>query len=148
MRTCAEVRLYTSLGLEAHVAGVVEPVLSPAARQVWRWFCQMHDLRDYSRITEPVTMPDQRLGWQVKSKVLRLHPERIEAWMRLRAIVPEQWHLAALDLIDEIYVKLKNDPPPPAVAATGANILAMFRALGMKSKTKALRDGRPPSDKP
>ncbi|MCC8946014.1 hypothetical protein H8A97_13115 [Bradyrhizobium sp. Arg62] len=81
-------------------------------------------------------MPDGRLGWQVKSKVLRLTPERIEAWMRQRAIVPEQWQIAALELIDEIYVKTKNDPPAPAMVATGANIMAMFRAMGMKSKAK------------
>ncbi len=81
-------------------------------------------------------MPDGRLGWQVRSKALPIEPERIEAWQRLARVDIDPWQFAALELIDECYVKIKNDPPLPAVAATAENLLTMLKALGMKAKKK------------
>jgi hypothetical protein len=123
-----------SLGHGAHVAPAVNKLPPQRLRQVWRWFQHLHTLREYSRLTEPMQMPDGRLGWQVKSQSLHISPERIAVWARMSRIEIEPWQFACLLLIDEFYVKTKNDPPPPAAAPSAENLLTMFRALGMKAK--------------
>lgn len=117
---------------------MMEPlrVLSPKLRAVWRWFLDLHGARDYDRLTEPVQMPDGRLGWQVKSKALRVSPERIRAWQSLAAVDIAPWQFAAIELMDEVYVRIKNDPPMLAVAATAENLMTMLKALGLKGKKK------------
>jgi hypothetical protein len=123
-----------ALGHGAHVVPAEKPNLPQPLRQVWRWFNHLNVLREYSRLTEPVQMPDGRLGWQVKSRSLHISPERIESWARMARLDIEPWQFAGLTLIDEFYVRIKNDPPPPAVAGTAGGLLGMFRALGMKAK--------------
>lgn len=124
------------LGHDTHIHGVIQDNLPPELRQVWRWWCHLHEVRDWSRLTEPMTTPQGRLGWQVRSTAIRVAPERIEAWCRQRGIDLEQWHIAALELIDEFYCRIKNDPPAPVVLATKENLLAMFKALGAAAKRK------------
>lgn len=112
------------------------PIPPPRLRQVWRWFCDLHTLRETARLTEPVQMPDGRLGWQVKARSVHLSPANLEAWARMARIEIEPWQFAALQMIDRFYVKTSNDPPQPAVKATKENLLNMLRALGMKAKKK------------
>jgi len=125
-----------ALGHGAHVAPAVNQLPPHPLRQVWRWFNHLNTLREYSRLTEPVQMPDGRLGWQVKSQSLPIAPERIESWARLAHIVIEPWQCACLLLIDQFYIRIKNDPPPPAAAPTAENLRTMFQTLGMKAKKK------------
>lgn len=112
----------------------MQEILPPDLRQVWRWWCQLHEVRDWLRVTEPTTTPQGKLAWKVNSTALRISPERIESWCRLRHIELEQWQLAALEVIDEFYCRIKNDPPAPAVVATAANLKAMFKALARAAK--------------
>lgn len=123
-----------SLGHGAHVAPAVNKLLPQRLRQVWRWFQHLNALREYSRLTEPVQMPDGRLGWQVKSRSLHISPERIAVWARMSRIEIEPWQFASLLLIDEFYVRINNNPPPSAAAPTAENLRTMFLTLGMKEK--------------
>lgn len=122
------------MGHEAHVA--LEPIrhLPAKLRRVWNWFLNINRAREYERLTEPVQMPDGRLGWRVKSFASPIGPERINAWMHLSRLTIEPWQFAALQLMDEFYVSTTNNPPAPAMVATASNLAAMFKALGKAKK--------------
>jgi hypothetical protein len=108
----------------------------PQLRQVWRWFCDLAEIRGYGRLTEPANTPDGRLAWQVRTRAHRLMPSEIEAWARLACIRIEPWQFAAISIIDDFFVRTRNDPPQPQVRADAGGLRAMFKALGMGRKKK------------
>jgi len=56
------------------------------------------------------------------------------AWQQLSAVEMEPWQFAALLLIDDFFVRTRNDPPKPQVRANAENIKAMFAMLRKKKK--------------
>jgi len=106
----------------------------PALRQIWRWFCQLDRFRPRSRITEPTQDLQGHLAWQVRSYIEPIHPTEIMAWQQLSAVEMEPWQFAALLLIDDFFVRTRNDPPKPQVRANAENIKAMFAMLRKKKK--------------
>ncbi len=108
----------------------------PELRQIWRWFCDLDEIRGQPRLTAPTSMPDGRLAWQVRSHVERLKPSEIAIWAGLAGVRLEPWHFAALSLIDDFFVRTSNDPPKPQVRATADSLRAMFKMLGAGKKKK------------
>jgi len=106
-------------------------------RQLWRWFCQIDESRDQLRLTEPTTTMTGALAWKVTSRIMRAKPSEILAWFELTGTRPDHpWQVAALLLIDDFFVRTRNDPPAPQVKATGTALKAMFAAIGKRKKKK------------
>ena len=107
-------------------------------RAVWRWFGDLNDARRYVRTTEPETGPmGTGLAWRVHSRAEHFSYADILAWSDTCGLFPQPWQLAALTMIDDLFVRSINDPKSvevPALRATGANLLGFFRAF-MKKKT-------------
>ena len=87
-------------------------------------------------MTAPTNTPDGRLAWQVQAHTKRLQPTEILAWSQLAAVRLEPWHLAALALIDDFFVRTSNDPPKPQVRATAEGLKTMFKMLAKGRKSK------------
>jgi hypothetical protein len=115
-----------------------EPAGGAVHRQVWRWFVHLDEIRPMPRMTEPEPNAAARgqLSWQVRTYVGRLLPSEIEAWARLAGIILEPWAFAAILIIDDFFVRTRNDPPQPQVAATPEGIKAMFDVFRKKKAKK------------
>lgn len=65
----------------------------------------------------------------------RLQPSEIATWMALAGVRLAPWHFAAILLIDDFFVRTRNDPPKPQVRATADALKQMFQVL-RKGKKK------------
>ncbi|WP_445177268.1 phage tail assembly chaperone [Rhizobium leguminosarum] len=81
-----------------------KPRIPVAGRHVWEWFWKMDRTREGT-------------GYGINP----LQPTQIEAWMRLRRIVPQAWHLDAIDKMDatrmRVYFEKKDDKEPEQVSS-------------------------------
>jgi hypothetical protein len=62
-----------------------------------------------------------------------LQPSQIDAWFRLRRIVPQVWHLDAIDRLDatrlRVYFEKKDDKEPEAQVSSRPLTSRLFDAL-------------------
>ena len=75
------------------------------------------------------------MAWRVHSRPEPISYADINAWALASRVSLAAWQLAALTMIDEIFLKLANGPAPEAaMPATASNIRKMFQMLSMKKK--------------
>jgi hypothetical protein len=111
-----------------------EPAGGAMHREIWRWFVHLDEMRQLVRLAEPYGAPRGVVPWQVRTYANRLLPSEIESWARLAGIDLEPWVFAAILIIDDFFVRTRNDPPQPQVAATPEGIKAMFNIYRKKKK--------------
>jgi hypothetical protein len=104
-------------------------VLHGSQRRVWRWFCDLNEVRSYPRLVEPKTDARGTAVWKTQIRAERLSYGEVQAWARMSGIVCEPWQIAAISLLDEIYVDTFNDPRPRIERAVGQLTPQIFSAL-------------------
>jgi hypothetical protein len=108
--------------------------LNAALRQVWRWFCTLNDQRNYARTTEP-ERADRGMAWRVRATPERLSFRDIDAWAALEGVRLTAWQLAAISMLDDLFVRLASDPDNhqqmmvPTATATADHMKSMFSSL-------------------
>lgn len=113
--------------------------LSPQARRVWLWFCDISDSRPRNHVAEAVRKPDGKIATEIIRRPQALSFQEVEAWARLNRITLEPWELAALSMTDEAAMKSWNRPidQVQTVKATKENIASMFDSMIETQKPKA-----------
>jgi len=66
---------------------VPPPVLRDEAEHVWQWFCELSLSRGDSAVSH----------------------QEIEAWARLRGVVPASWELEALRLLEATWARVRSE---------------------------------------
>jgi hypothetical protein len=124
---------HAELEIDRHFGAVIPPPLKPLPgklRRVWRWFWDLSEARGYIYSTEPGRNDDGDFVWRAKKRASRISRTEIASWAASSGIVLEQWQLAAITLIDSIYVKAFNGETTTEQPPVGRKFsLRLFDAL-------------------
>ncbi len=77
-------------------------------------------------------MLQKGIAWRETTEPAPISFVDIAAWCSLSGMSLDAWHLTAISLLDETYIRIALNPPAPSVPATKGNLLEFFKLLGMK----------------
>lgn len=75
--------------------GVAPNPLPHELRQVWRWFVDLNETRQFVQAKDML-------------RALRIDRRELFYWAATRDVKIESWQLAALEMMDEVYVRSAN----------------------------------------
>jgi hypothetical protein len=82
-------------------------------RRVWRWFWDLNEGRSSQHDLIPEHTENKEFSWRTRRRVDRFGHSEIMAWLTLNDLRLEPWEMAAISLLDEVYVKAFNSAGSP-----------------------------------